>query len=500
MSIFKQLSLMSTLLFSFVLNSTAMEVTFFNVGQGNGTLTTYPNKPSLLLDLGSSQYPADEENQSQKNSIIDRVFERIEKSGNKELALITSHPDIDHCNFICKVAQKCLEKKYTLTVLLGGSREDYKTKKKDNFDKEFKNLEDACLEKKFTFKYCDEIKNIKKFCTDYLPSYCKILAAQTGNTNPNDDSIIVRVAQNDFSVLFLGDATEKVTRDLEAKDLQSEVMLISHHGAEREKCTTESLLKKVNPKYMILSAGMRGNYHHPCHPPIQRMVKLINNNSDAAEVSPHCINFYFGNTPLPSNDQKSDEMKPIIQYEGGFATGLTSHPIYNTTNEGDITISQDRIKRSHASTAANKTEAQTALKAVTRSYKFLNKNYNFDTIIRLNLTRLGLTDDALHSFEPLPTGLIHCDLSGNNFTTTGIITIAKLLAQHKHPTQISLATKYLKTEKEKDPILKNLVETKIGKNNIPHRTLHCLERLKDKSNALITQATIWWQKQKEKNE
>lgn len=474
----------------------AMEVTIFNVGQGNGTLTTFPKKPSLLLDCGSSQQPAGK-NQN-KAAIISAMVKKIEASGSKDLVIVASHPDIDHCNFLCEIGKECLKKDYKLTVLLGGSRDDYESKTKENFGPEFKELEKKCLEKKYSFKFRDEITDMKAFCDKRLPDYCKVLASSPGNKNPNDDSIIMRVADGDFSVLFLGDATDKVTGALTAAQLESEVVILSHHGAEREKCTTDGLLAKIDPDYIIVSAGMHGQYHHPCAPPIRRAIEFLNQKvADPDNLSiPHCVNYHRGTQKFSEQERKLEQFKPIIGYKDGFATGLTRHAMYTTTNEGHITLTADRIKRTNSSTGSTKTERSTALTALNRSYAFTKKMYVFDSITRLNLTDLGLDDSNLDNFEKLPEALEHGDLRGNEFTVDGIITIAKLLERHKNTTKIKMDTRYDRSDKEQDPILQNLVEKTYSKTTIAYRTLHALERIKDTAFSFNTNARIWFLKKK----
>lgn len=480
------------LVFVFAFSLSAMEVTIFNVGQGNGTLTTFPKKPSLLLDFGSSQQPAGK-NQN-KAAILSAMLKKIEASGSKDLVIVASHPDIDHCNFLCEIGKECLKKNYKLTVLLGGSREDYESKTKENFGPEFSALEKECQKQKFVFKFRNEVKDIDAFCSKRLPDYCKVLASSTGNKNPNDDSIVMRVADGDFSVLMLGDATDKVTQSLSTDQLKSEVVILSHHGAEREKCTTHALLQKINPDYVVVSAGMHGKYHHPCAPPINRAINFLNQKVQDPDSlgKPHCINYYRGTQKFSAQERTQQGLKPIIAYKDGFATGLTHHQLYTTTNEGHITLTADRIRRSNSSTGSTKTERSTALTALNRSYAFTHKNYTFDSITRLHLAGLGLDDDTLADFEKLPAALQHCDIRDNEFTLQGIITMAKLLKQHKTAAKIKMDTRYERDDKEEDPILKELDEKKYGK-PVMYRLLHALEKICN-AGAFTTNAYIWFKK------
>jgi beta-lactamase superfamily II metal-dependent hydrolase len=472
------------------LSLSAMEVTIFNVGQGNGTLTTFPKKPSLLIDCGSSQQPAGK-NQN-KAAIISAMVKKIEASGSKDLVIVASHPDIDHCNFLSEIAKECLKKDYKLTVLLGGSRSDYESKTKENFGPEFNELEKKCLEQKYTFKFRDEIKDMKEFCDKHLPDHCKVVASSTGNKNPNNDSIVMRVADGDFSVLFLGDATNKVTGPLTKEQLKSKVVILSHHGAELEKCTTEALLKKIDPDSILVSAGMHGQYRHPCAAPINRAITFLNLKiSDPAKLgSPHCVNYYRGTQKISAQERTQEGFKPAITYQDGFATGLTRHALYTTSTEGHITITADRIRRTESS--AGKTDGTAIITALDRSYAFTHKKYAFNSITRLNLTKLALNDDQLSSLEKLPEALEHADIRENNFTVKGIITMAKALEAHKIAAKIKMDTQYGRNDRDEDPILQILTEKKYAKSTVPYRMLHALEKVKGIADTFTTHACIWF--------
>lgn len=482
MTTFKQLFL-AIMLLANLSPALSMETTFFNVGQGNGTVTTCPGKPTLLVDLGSSQHPADKNNKSLKDKIIDKVLERIESSDNYDLTIITSHPDFDHCNFVCKVAEKCIERGYTLNVLLGGKKAAYQNKEKEKLGAQFKALEEMCDEKNFTFKYCSEIDDFEEYCDQNLPDYCKILAAETGNKNPNDDSIIVRLEEDDFSVLFLGDTTDKVTKNLTKKELRSDVVLTSHHGAKTHKSTTEELMKKIRPKLIIFSAGMHSQYKHPQKATLCITVNYTTGDSRASETLSHCINYFASKDEKLVDQDESDNFKSIIKYENGAVTALTDHPIFSTTNEGDITISKkllekNKIKATHSSTAKNESERRTALNAINARYNFPMKTnlnpYSFSGITELFFTRLGIDDDCIEKFT-LPPKLTLADFRENEFTVQGIVSFVELLAKHKISARILLETQYEESDTEGFEILEELKEM-VKKKKIKERLLNFLER------------------------
>ncbi len=457
-----------------------MTVTLFNVGQGNGTLITFPNKPSMLIDLGTSQSAGEESPKKNKENIIKRALQALEKADSKELIIIASHSDQDHCNLITEFAQRCLQKKYELKVILGGRRAHYENK---DFGQSFKELEENCS----SFEYRKGIKEFKEFCKTHLPDYCSILAAETKNKESNDNSIVVRVADGTFSCLLLGDATKKITENLKAEDLASEVVVLSHHGAETHGCTTAELLEKINPSYIVVSAGMYGGkLHHPRALPIIHSVDHLKRKTIL--MKPHMVNYFDGKKEeITTADKKV--FKPIIKYNDGYAVGLTQTPVYNTTNEGDIIITRSSIKYTQPS--YEETKKDTALNALHRTYAFGNKTYDFDTITNINLSNLNLQDTDLSNLTLLPHNLACLNLCKNKFTVQTIASCAKLLKDHQQKTTITFDMEYNKDDKRTDPILQKLKEKEKLEKIIRERTLHALKRIKNSSNnSFSTRAKI----------
>lgn len=94
-------------------------------------------------------------------------------------------------------------------------------------------------------------------------SLITILYTGTDTKDLNNTSIVLRLDFGNTSYLFTGDATEK-TENILLKDylnLNADVLKVGHHGSRYS--TTDEFLKKVNPKYAVISVGKDNNYKHP---------------------------------------------------------------------------------------------------------------------------------------------------------------------------------------------------------------------------------------------
>ena len=79
----------------------------------------------------------------------------------------------------------------------------------------------------------------------------------------NNYSIVIKLKYKDTSFLFTGDAEKLVEEDIldTNKDISADVIKIGHHGSSTS--TSEEFLKKVNPKYAVISLGKDNSYGHP---------------------------------------------------------------------------------------------------------------------------------------------------------------------------------------------------------------------------------------------
>jgi competence protein ComEC len=87
---------------------------------------------------------------------------------------------------------------------------------------------------------------------DYQP------AAEPGN----NDSLVLRAAYGETSVLLEGDAEAPIEEAMLAEPaLQSTLLKVGHHGSETS--TTPNFLARVAPQWAMISCGLHNHYGHP---------------------------------------------------------------------------------------------------------------------------------------------------------------------------------------------------------------------------------------------
>lgn len=99
----------------------------------------------------------------------------------------------------------------------------------------------------------------------------QILGPQKAYDDPNDTSIVLRVAYGDTSFLFTGDAERTAEADiLEAGyDLSSTVLKVGHHGSDTS--TSYPFLREIMPEYAVIQVGKDNSYGHPTEDTLSRL-------------------------------------------------------------------------------------------------------------------------------------------------------------------------------------------------------------------------------------
>ncbi len=94
-----------------------------------------------------------------------------------------------------------------------------------------------------------------------------------GESDENDNSLIIRMDYGENSFLFTGDATRKVETTLLGRDdIDVDFLKIGHHGSYTS--SGEEFLRKVSPSLAIISVGKDNRYGHPSKQTMKTIDKL----------------------------------------------------------------------------------------------------------------------------------------------------------------------------------------------------------------------------------
>jgi competence protein ComEC len=87
-------------------------------------------------------------------------------------------------------------------------------------------------------------------------------------TDLNNYSAVVKLTYGENSFLFTGDA-ETVSEEQITLDIEADVLKVGHHGSDSS--TSIDFLRRVNPKYAVISVGEGNKYDHPSSSVISKL-------------------------------------------------------------------------------------------------------------------------------------------------------------------------------------------------------------------------------------
>lgn len=107
----------------------------------------------------------------------------------------------------------------------------------------------------------------------------------------NDMSLVFTVSYLDSKVLFTGDASYSVEKDIieSNDDISADVLKIAHHGSSTSTC--EEFIDAVSPEYAVISCGADNRYGHP-H---REIISLLNEKEIIFKRTDYCGTIiYYG--------------------------------------------------------------------------------------------------------------------------------------------------------------------------------------------------------------
>ena len=219
-----------------------LEVTFFDVGQGDAIFIETPQGHQILVDGGPSS--AILQKLAKEMPFYDRTIDLI----------ILTHPEKDHLSGLLDVL-----KSYKVQNILwtGVIRETPEFKEWENLiKKENANIRIAKAGKKIIFP-------AKKESAYFEVLYPFEDLEGIFLNDSNDTSIVCRLVFGKKSFLLTGDITKKVEQELLTKEdflLDSDILKISHHASKTS--TSEKFVEAVSPLLAAIQVG-KNNYGHP---------------------------------------------------------------------------------------------------------------------------------------------------------------------------------------------------------------------------------------------
>lgn len=230
--------MLNVLAWNTVLNSTQdLEVSFFDVGQGDAVFIETPGGYQILIDGG------------QNAVVLDRLADEMSWGDRTIDLMILTHPEHDHYGGLIEVL-----KQYQVENILwtGIVRETAEFREWEELIK----IEGA----EITIAQAGQRIVLGSALMEVLYPF-NSLAGQSSKS-VNNTSIALRLIFEDNSFLFTGDAFKSVEKELTAEyQLTADVLAVGHHGSKTS--SAEEFIQEVAPQIAIISSGKDNHYGHP---------------------------------------------------------------------------------------------------------------------------------------------------------------------------------------------------------------------------------------------
>ncbi|MEK7503647.1 MAG: ComEC/Rec2 family competence protein [Patescibacteria group bacterium] len=239
------------------LNQPHLEVTFFDVGQGDAIFIETTEHQQILIDGGPSGQKVLEK-LGKEMPFWDRTIDLI----------VLTHPERDHMAGLLEVLKRYRVQNILWTGVVRDTSEYREWQKL--IEVEGANIYIA---------YAGLQISGEQFSADPRRTVLRILypfESLEGKEvkDSNNTSIILRLVYGEISFLFTGDATQSVERQLLKRDkpsINADVLKVGHHGSKTS--TVQEFVEAVSPETAVISLGKDNSYGHPHQATLDTLAK-----------------------------------------------------------------------------------------------------------------------------------------------------------------------------------------------------------------------------------
>ena len=217
-----------------------LEVTFFNVGQGDAIFIETPKRHQILIDGGPD------------STILEKLNEEMPFYDRTIDLIILTHPEKDHLAGLLDVL-----KGYKVENILWTGVKREKT--------EFEEWQKLIKKEKaniFIAKIGQKVEFEKSYIYILFP-FENLEGKEFKGTN--NTSIVSKLVFDGNSFLFTSDIYKSIEGELIKRrlDIDSDILKVAHHGSKTS--SSPEFIEKVSPEIAVIQVGKGNSYGHP-HP------------------------------------------------------------------------------------------------------------------------------------------------------------------------------------------------------------------------------------------
>lgn len=226
-----------------------VEITFLDVGQGDGTCF-HTNKATILIDGGSTS-EKELGKQSLEPYLKSRGIQTVDYA-------IVSHGDADHISGLTYLLEeeRGIQIKHLVLPWLGQGEEVYE------------DLAKAAVRQGGQVHW---MKAGEVISMGELQFTCLYHGNESRKEEKNEHSLVLQAEYGNLQILLTGDMSSDGEAEMLAagKAKQAQLLKVAHHGSKYSSST--EFLKKLHPRWAVISSGEDNAYGHPHKETIERL-------------------------------------------------------------------------------------------------------------------------------------------------------------------------------------------------------------------------------------
>lgn len=215
-----------------------LEVSFFDVGQGDAAFIETPENHQILIDGGPD------------STILEKLSNEVPFWDNSLDLIILTHPEKDHLYGLLEVLKRYKVENILWTGVLRNTAE-------------FKEWERLIEKEGAKIKIAQSGQKISagEAVFEILFPLEKLEGKEFKDSN--DTSIISRLVFGENSFLFTGDVYQSMEKEILEKgiNVDSDILKVSHHGSKTS--SDPEFIEKVSPDIAVISVSKENSYGHP---------------------------------------------------------------------------------------------------------------------------------------------------------------------------------------------------------------------------------------------
>lgn len=308
-----------------------MVVHFIDVGQGDSIFIELPNSETMLIDAGEIG-----QGDLVSTYIFSQGYDTIDH-------VVATHTHSDHIGGMPEVLD---------TFNIGTFYMTENTSTSSIFEQTLNKVNESSADICYVMA-----GDVIVDCGELL---CMVIAPKAiDNHEINNNSIVIKLTYGDNKFLFTGDA-EKSEEDGIWTNIKCDVLKVGHHGSDSS--STSNFLKKVEPKYAIISCGLGNTYGHPNDEVLKR---LYDRNVDVFRTDLQGTIVFTSNGKNIWVNKNPLEYTPVVT----TTTAITTVQVQEEQQSRDITyVLNTNTKKIHYENCSSVDQIKDKNKAYTDDY------------------------------------------------------------------------------------------------------------------------------------